>query len=423
MTKFKIVIFVLWLVSITSAFMLGVFWNEQQPTSNVEEHLVKSKIEHSSQTTNPLIEKVTSPELKVKDESTEQVINIDEIAEAFWQAKDTSRIANVVALFQLIENLEQEQVLELLENADPQELISSEKFVQLQLLVARLAQVNPNEAMAYLANLPLKGHGLSNLVHSTLMEWASKEPEEAAGWYMSNFAKYDKKLPYGLSASRVFEKLAEKDLTHAMNLISQLKDSGADKFSSAVTGIASSLKDEAQYRELLTSDMVLDSELATRNIMRAWAEDSPESAAQWLNELESDNGKNELYGTVVEHWLKHEPEQASDWFLSKDEQPDLEALGKHWWSSGEFEKALTWVKQSPYDVSPFAKGLFSQMIYVHPDFVINNLSVLNKADSEEITLELYLWLQTNSAEKAQEFVAELPNKEELLKQAARYNQL
>ena len=67
MTKFKIVIFVLWLVSITSAFMLGVFWNEQQPTSNVEEHPVKSKIGHSSQTTNPLIDIVTSPESKVKD--------------------------------------------------------------------------------------------------------------------------------------------------------------------------------------------------------------------------------------------------------------------------------------------------------------------------------------------------------------------
>ena len=421
MTKFKIVIFVLWLISITSAFMLGAFWNEQQPTSSAEEHLVKSKIEHSSQTTNSLIEKVTSPELKVKDESLEQVINIDEIAEAFWQAKDTSRIANVVALFQLIENLEQEQVLELLENADPQELISSEKFVQLQLLVARFAQVNPNEAMAYLANLSLKGHGLSNLVHSTLMEWASKEPEEAADWYINNFALYDKKLPYGLSASRVFEKLAEKDLTHAMNLISQLKDSGADKFSSAVTGIASSLKEEAQYRELLTFDMVLDSELATRNIMRAWAEDSPESAAQWLNELESDNGKKELYGSVVEQWLKHEPDKASDWFLSKDEQPDLEALGQYWANSGDFEQALTWVKQSSHQVSPFAKGLFSRMLYRDPDFVIDNLGLLNKADSQEVTLQLYLWLQRTSAEKAQEFIADLPNKDELLKHVALIN--
>ncbi|ALS99597.1 hypothetical protein [Lacimicrobium alkaliphilum] len=421
---------VLWAVSLVAAYTAGVVFpfpdrhNISPAESGAELHFAGSPAAQSANDSVVAFDilSVDNEQLTLKGESSADNLNVQALVDRLQQvlASEDGEQANYGQLgeaFNAISQLNETQLLEALLRFEPL-AGTRENRALLEMLLVRYSKFNPQEAMAYLhRNVENPLFRLSPAVE-IMSDWSEQDSQSAYDWFVKNKEAYSR---YGgRLVSSLFKGLATQDRYDAMDKLDSLTLS-RNEIGRAVHGITSNLSEGHEYIELIDVARLQDRKEVTRHILAEWTREDPHSASHWLTA--STLNSERLQQTVMLNWMRGnqtDRAEAADWYIHQTTLADYQQRINEVMEAFAFndpEAGINWLDKSDIsDRDSALKTMIGRSVFQHPDFAISQIAqIQDEAKRLEASKAVYRGLTMNNPDKAEDFAANSPYKETLLK--------
>jgi hypothetical protein len=288
-----------------------------------------------------------------------------------------------------------------------------------------LAFSDPQYLAARVMQMP-SNRSRRDIIQELTKSWSESDLHAALEWA--------EKLPHDLSRKDALaiirEQWASEKPEEASSQISQIP--AGDSRNSLITAIAAQwgLSDPKKALEWAATLPVSEKNLATSNLIGAWAQKDPLKAGGYVAQLPAGELQNQAAMSVISSWSAKSPADSAAWVLQFPEGM-LQEQGLHEvmnaWTTRDSESARTWAqKLPPGPTRDFAlKSYVESTAYWSPDKAAGMVGMINDQGRREETMEITmrLWSEVDP-DSARTWLAKLnvpDNLRDRLQSAARTN--
>jgi hypothetical protein len=421
----KILIATIWLCTLDAAFFAGYFWqqpslqseNGEQPTlmtqgkpENTQHQRVNVYSKSSAQ------DHIQNPAFasRSKEQDTNQK-TLNQIMDMFKGEYDQD-LGLSAAAYNMLTTMDEEDLLSdltyLSAYAD-----DPEYAITLSLYLERYASIAPQKALNFVLNSITSPKSRLSSINIALSKWAQKEPSRALDWYSANSKEFSSR--FNPILIDIFASLAKQDQDLAIQALQNHADDDT-RLPLAISGIASNLKDSADFINLLEKTAYLDSSTAQRSIVSKWVETDVDGTLDWFSNMRESPDKDRIEGLIFGYYMIDNASNAADWYMSRARPNEMERRASaiiDTWSFSNPEKTLAWVdRQNGIDIQYATRRLLLSAAYNDAPFAIDHLHLLtSNRDKANASARIFGTLQRVNAQNAKMFFEASPYQEEILK--------
>lgn len=411
----------LWLASIGVAFFSGYYLKPLTQQTAVVASQENNKALLTNDFQDVFTEKSTpviSPSAKttITDQTKPRVFIEDVVAKlkSFSLNPNTFDLSTLAETYLLIKDLDEEQILATLSEFG-NDLSDPKNRMSLMLLMNKYGEVNPENAIDYANNNIAKKQTKKMTIETIISSWAKQDPNAAYNWYQRNEKSDLNEQSFALVS--IFKSFANINLNGAIDKIYALKNKSKDT-NMALIGITASLQSTEDFQTMLTRSDEFENKGIKNQIIGSWAAKDPQEASQWLDSIDDNKEKIILQAKVFSTWIHSDPQEAADWYLNQANEDKSQKYANKIvssWGRNNPEDALYWLNQQPsINNDKTIATLIASSAYNNPDFAISNIELLsNTKDKKNVSWSIYRSLKYKDKEKAAEFLASSPYKEEI----------
>jgi len=222
---------------------------------------------------------------------------------------------------------------------------SPERTRQLVALLERLAETDPERAIAFADKATADAYLRADLFQAALRGWASGNPEAASTWALSQTM-----IDGGQAMSAVFVGAARNpaDAERLAEKLSRDDPAHAPDYGSYLVAALGRVGEYGQAADFAANGPV-DSRLNWLNAaFGRWAEQHPDEAVAYARQLSDPDAQRTALAAAISGWSRTDPQGVADYALTLPEENErmyalTEAL--HIWSEGDVADAATWLTQ------------------------------------------------------------------------------
>ncbi|GHF79887.1 hypothetical protein [Thalassotalea marina] len=409
-----------WILIIAVTFVLGFYLGQQKSSigslvTNVENNTSSSQPMPPEKKTIELTRNKTINSQAHNDDGSSATLDkfeqIDQLLQSLETKPEDQKL--LIALYSHINELsliELESVIQTLNDKN-----ETQRNMLVQLIVGRLIELDPKKALSFAQQynpVPESDYYLA-MIKATIAE---QDPEYGFELFLEDIHTANSETEL-TSYSTLIGVLAKHDLNRLMDSLLQYKKQGVD-ISGSLWSISSDLKSSDKMSNLFDQLKQLDDLNLLDSAIYKWIEISADDLFNKLNDIDDAHERKVLIEKAQRYWFIKDPENAADSLLL-DEENKNEALNDivQSWPSDKAEQGLIWLsRQEGIDVNRFKVELLDGFIYSRPEFVQAHIGdiELDKDDQAEFHLKLYLQLKDRSANKAEQFLDGLSNKNDVI---------
>lgn len=294
---------------------------------------------------------------------------------------------------------------------------SNATFSSYAYLLSRLARIDGESALQLLQTANFDKHYIEALQASLFASWIGVDAEKA----MANYFVILDQLPnkkLGFSGQRIFQALAQQNLSMAIEKVVQLQNEGFD-IGFAFMGISSDFTEQSQYEAMMNQVLQLDKPALLDKAFSAWANKQPEEAATWVHQVTDSAVKASLNRSVYFSWSRKNFEQAANWYFAQlnsgNRQKDLASLIRSSISIDNPQQLLSWVEKQPQiNLDQARSKVIRNVVHSAPEFAEQNLDlVIGQRNKESVAWSIYAAYKRISTKKAQQYLSSSPYRESI----------
>jgi len=413
---------VLWLASIGVAFFLG--YSVRSTTTNINEHNTSALIElpKQKQSGNQTEESNQSAQA-IKIEKTNPTVKpelnnlLSDLRALLGGGHISMDMAATAQAYGLIENLTADELLEAL-SLMKGKLHKANNIQLLPLLIGRLAIFDPIKAVSFIEDNINAPQAKMTSMMSVLSSWVKEDPLSAYDWYINPSNGYTSGgMMQSVGHLTIFNGLAMSDANDAFAKLVELESSGGNTLMATI-GFSQALENKEDFIKFIELSEQLDNFTVRENIVSSWVQKQPLETVEWLESIEDLEQQKKLKSAVFTTWSSAEPENAADWYVgqaSENEKQFYAAKVVNNWAMRDPNEALNWLEQqTTFDTQTSTVKLLSSSTFSNPNFAVDNLELLsNDKDKTSVSLDIYRALERSSTNKAADFLASSPYKNEI----------
>jgi len=320
-----------------------------------------------------------------------------------------------------IAELSEEQLFQALDEVSATVSQQQQKAMFNHLLISRLAEIDGEAAMRYIAeNFTEQERRSNGISMSTMASWAQREPDKAWQWFIDNRDSQPSGQAGDNQLQFLFSGMAAQDIGGAFRRLNDIDEFEQKR---AISGIAMSAGWNEEVRgEMLELGADLPTELRDtlyQGVFSQWASGSPEEAIDWVRGLpEADRKKISQSGS----WslMYANPRLGAEFMLENatgEELPGVYANVVGNWASQDPNAAGEWLNEQPQGPElDDARARFSQTVAERDPFSAMEWAktVETESSREQAVRNIYnLWYQKNPQEADQSLDASGLNREQI----------
>ena len=416
---------VLWLLSIFAAVFLGysispiTTINENYISPLIEQPKFKDydrKIEENIQLKQTTKLEMISPTIIVNPDLNDLLDDLQHLLTGGQLSTDMAAIAKA---YGLIENLTEDELLATL-HLMKGEINKPNNRQIISLLIGRLATFDPMKAVNFVEDNVNTPQAKMMVMMSILSTWVKEDPISAYYWYVDpNNGNTSNNTFASMGLLSIFNGLATQDTNDAFAKLTELDNSGRN-ISMATMGFSQSLESKEDFLQFIERSAELDNLKTKNSLISSWVQKSPLEVIEWLESIEEPTQQKKLQSTVFMTWAFAEPTNAADWYIGKATESEKQSHAAkiiQMWGRREPNAALAWLdQQTSFDTQKPIVKLLDSSTYHNPKFSIDNLERLtNDKDKAKVSHGIYRSLKRSSTNKAADFLASSPYKDEIEK--------
>ena len=284
-----------------------------------------------------------------------------------------------------------------------------------RLIVGQLIELAPRKALSFARQFnPMPENGFfMDMIKSAI---AKKDPEYGFELFSEGIHTANSETEFSANSALISE-LAKHDLNRLMDALVQYKNQGVE-INSSLWGLSRDLKSSDEFSELFDQLKKLDDLDLLDSAMMRWIDISADDLFDKINGLGDAHERKVLIEKAQRYWLMEDPESAADSLLTQAENKKeaLDDIVQNW-PNDKAEQGLLWLsRQEDIDVNSYKVELLDDLIYSKPEFVQAHLFdiELDKDKQAAFYLKLYYELKDRSANKAEQFLDGLSNKNDVI---------
>ena len=299
--RFQLILFPV--AALLATFALGVWVGHSWLSSAVTKEVENVGVSASSKTTLPPT--IFSP--TSVHEASPRTVAVSALDSIPATTGPTSRLASLIASASQMTNAQALAALRKLErDANPAESAAAR-----QVLVARLAELDPEAALSYSDTLAGDEHSRQRL--NVMGTWAGKDPAAASAYLKSQANGGIANDSDREAAAAIAREWATRDPRAALAWAQSLNEDVRDQAIARVMGQLATIQPQAAIQAAQNLPAGYERADAMQPIAAQWAETAPVAAASWVQSLRNAEEQARAANGLVTTWASNDPMTASQW--------------------------------------------------------------------------------------------------------------
>ena len=353
-------------------------------------------------------------------------LNIDEtLEEVTLMLGNGADLAGIAKAYMLINEFSQQDLLTALGQLESS-ANEQDSFMMVRLLLSKYAERNPRASLAYIDN-NLTSSQANLATVSVIATWSKTDANAAYDWYLERKADTtsDNRGSNGNRVLRpIFAELIKQDFHGTIDKLIDISKESSRNIS-AISGIAQTLKSKEEFTELLSRTSELSNKRVQDTVVNYWVKRDPQEAIEWVDSVADVDDRAKFQEKVMSSWMRSDQTQAADWYIAKAAPENKQAYADKIvsrWSYVNPNKALDWLSgQAEIDQNKSTTKLLKSSVYRNTDFAIEHLDLIdNDKDKLSVSKSIYMALRRTNEEKTAQFIAQSSLKEPLQEWVEKY---